>query len=154
MAPRVTSSEQLGRGHLAGSSVPHSLCVLSRNVLGLWGRCLASQTPAPGCGVSSVMQRSSGESKVTSLARLLPPSCCAESRAFPDSALGCLHYCCMPLQRGLGTSPQPVAVVLLCWLIKAGCLGRPICSQVNCAAIFPFGRHTKSSHQFVQRMDG
>lgn len=56
--------------------------------------------------------------------------------------------------RGLCSAPRPEAVELWRWLIKAGCLGRPICSQVNCAAIFPFGRRTKTSRQFVQRMDG
>lgn len=136
--------------------MPLPLRALSGNVLGLRGRRLSSRAPAPGCGVSSVMWRSSRENRgqVTSLARPLPPSCRAESRAFPGSALGCLRYGRAPLRRGLCSAPRPEAVELSCWLIKAGCLGRPICSQVNCVAIFPFGRRTKTSHQFVQRMDG
>lgn len=109
------------------------------SVLGLLGCLLSSWVPAPGCGVSSVIWRSSRESKerVTSLTHRLPSHYCAESRAFPGSALLCwLVYCPAPLRRGLCNAPQPEAVKLSCWLIKAGCLGRPICSQVNCAAIF------------------
>lgn len=109
------------------------------NVLGLLGCLLSSWVPAPGCGVSSVIWRSSRESKeqVTSLTHRLPSHYCAESRAFPGSVLLCWPvYCPAPLHWGLCNAPQPEAVKLSCWLIKAGCLGRPICSQVNCAAIF------------------
>lgn len=95
--------------------------------------------PAPGCGVSSVIWRSSRESKgqVTSSTRRLALHCCAESRAFPGSVLlRWPGYCPAPLQRGHCNAPRPEAVKLSCWLIKAGCLGRSICSQVNCVAIF------------------
>lgn len=133
-------SSQGGGIFLAGTAACHFPSLSWKgNVLGLLGCCLSSRAPAPACGVSSVIWRSSRESKeqVTSLTRRLPPRCCAESRAFPGSALlRWLGHCPAPLRRGLCDAPQPEAVKLSCWLIKAGWLGRPICSQVNCVAIF------------------
>lgn len=116
-----------------GSSVPLPLRALSGNVLGLWGCHLS-------CGVSSVMWRSSRESR----GRVTPP----------EPPCWVQGFSWLRAWRGLCSAPRPEAVELWRWLIKAGCLGRPICSQVNCAAIFPFGRRTKTSRQFVQRMDG
>lgn len=109
------------------------------NVLGSLGcRCLSSPAPAPGCGVSSSdMEEQQGEQRTSDIfdspaapsAALLSPGLFLAQSFFAGWATALRHS-------GQASAPRPEAVQLSCWLIKAGCLGRPICSQVNCVAIF------------------
>lgn len=127
----------------ASGGVPLLLPVLKGETsLAVLGCRLSSPALAPGCGVSSSdMEEQQGEQRTSDIfdfagcprAAVLSPGLFLARRFFAGRATALRRSA---PARGRCATPRPEAVQLSCWLIKAGCLGRPICSQVNCVAIF------------------